>query len=264
MRTRVTKAEVSSGPGATGGEAIALRVVDRIVEENGHGKGSAIAILQAIQPRFCYLPTAALVRVCEVTDITPAQIEGVSTFYSQFRHMPVGKHLVSVCHGTACHVAGAEAVTEAVRRHLGIEGDADTGADGLFTVQVVSCLGCCSPAPVMRIDKQVYGRLNPQTAPRAIERFLREEPARAFLAKQRHIVLERCGQMDPVDIDDYLACDGYTALEESLRTMSAEDVIQAVKASGLRGRGGAGYLGGRKWEQVRREQGGEQVRRHEW
>ena len=166
----MTTDQLNSQP--TDADVIDLRVVDAIVGELGPEKRSVIPILQAIQSHFRYLPEAALRRVCETTEITPAQIDGIATFYSQFRHMPVGRHLISVCHGTACHVAGAEAVTESVRRHLGIEGDADTDDDDLFTVQPVACLGCCSLAPVMRIDDRVFGHLSADTAPRVIERFL--------------------------------------------------------------------------------------------
>ncbi len=110
--------------------------------------------------------------------MTPAQVEGVASFYSQFRRLPVGRHLVSVCHGTACHVAGAEGITDALHRHLRLAGDADTDASRTFTVQKVACLGCCSLAPVMRIDGRTYGHLTPESAPRMLERFLRRDANR--------------------------------------------------------------------------------------
>ncbi len=116
--------------------------------------------------------------------------------------MPVGRHLVSVCHGTACHVAGAEKVTEAVRRHLRLEGEADTDADKLFTVQKVACLGCCSLAPVVRIDDRVYGHVAGETAGRVLEKFLRqeEERARAKAAPERRRPRRRRGAEEPVEI----------------------------------------------------------------
>ncbi len=82
--------------------------VGRIVDEIGIKAGDVIPILHAIQREYNYLPEPALRRVCEVTDITPAAITGVSTFYSQFRYTPIGKHLIRVCVGTACHVKGSE------------------------------------------------------------------------------------------------------------------------------------------------------------
>jgi NADH-quinone oxidoreductase subunit F len=376
-------------------DAVDLAVVDRTVAELGRERRLTIPILQALQAHYRYLPRQALVRLCEISDITPAQVEGVATFYAQFRTMPVGRHLISVCHGTACHVAGSEKITEAIRRHLHLEGDAETDADKLFTVQKVACLGCCSLAPVMRIDGRTYGHLTAETAPRVMGKFLRwdarqtsqkerapaparrrggervaeiriglgsccmasgssdvkerldemlrdmgvdvavkcgacvgmchrvplvefvgpdgrrarygnvtpgavggivgeqvrpagpvrraraalrrasdlflsdaawqpaqvyaldprSDPVRAFLAKQKDIVLEGRGEMDPVDVDEYIAHDGYKALAICLRDLSPEAVIKTVEASGLRGRGGAGYPAGLKWATARRQPG---------
>ncbi|MEI6972111.1 MAG: NAD(P)H-dependent oxidoreductase subunit E, partial [bacterium] len=103
-----------------------LNMVDEIVAECGRAPAAVIPILQRIQDRYHYLPEAALRRVCELTDITPASIAGVSTFYSQFRHKPVGRHIISVCHGTACHVKGSERIHDAIVRHLKIGNGADT------------------------------------------------------------------------------------------------------------------------------------------
>ena len=149
-------------------------VVERIVREHGSAPSAAIPILQAIQNHFRYLPEEALERVCELTDIRAAQIEGVASFYSQFRRDPVGEHIISVCHGTACHVAGAQGITDAVRRHLDLEEEQDTDSNGVFTLEAVPCIGCCSLAPVMRIDDRIYGNLTPERTPRAVEKFLRD------------------------------------------------------------------------------------------
>jgi len=149
-----------------------LSFVDKIVEKIGQGPEVVIAILQAIQEHYRYLPEEALQRVCDITDITPAQIVGVSSFYSQFRHSPVGQHIISVCHGTACHVKGAGAVDDALRQHLGLSGDDDTDADGLFTIQKVACLGCCTLAPVVQIDEVTYGHLTSEAVPRVLRDFL--------------------------------------------------------------------------------------------
>ncbi len=377
---------------APAAEPLDLAPVDRIISRIGRERRCALPILQAVQAEYHYLPLPALVRICETTEISPAQIEGVATFYSQFRRLPVGRHLVSVCHGTACHVAGAEKVTEAVRRHLRLEDQADTDSAKLFTVQKVACLGCCSLAPVVRIDDRVYGHVAGETAGSVLEKFLRQEderarakagpqpgrprrrrgaeepveiriglgsccmasgsaevkermdatlramgedvvvkcgacigmchrvplvefvrpgrqaryagvkpsavrnilaeqlrpagilrqwrsavrragdllttdsswqpariysldpqsdPVRAFLAKQKEIVLEGRGEMDPLDIEEYLAHGGYAALEKCLRELSPEAVIKIIEDSGLRGRGGAGYPAGAKWAAVR-------------
>ena len=155
-------------------DAVDLAVVDQIVQAHGRAPHAVVPILQAIQARFGYLPARALRRVCERTEITPSRIAGVSTFYRGFRHRPVGRHRIRVCHGTACHVAGAVEITESIRRHLGIEGDDDTDAERIFTVEKVACLGCCSLAPCLQIEDVTYGRLTPRSAPRAVERFRKE------------------------------------------------------------------------------------------
>ncbi len=97
-----------------------LKFVDETVERLGRRTEAVIPILQAIQAHYRYLPREAMERVCKLTEITPATIAGVSTFYSQFRHRPVGKHIISVCHGTACHVKGSGLVQDALERHLKI------------------------------------------------------------------------------------------------------------------------------------------------
>jgi NADH:ubiquinone oxidoreductase subunit E len=143
---------------------IDLAFVDELVAREGRGKESAIILLQAIQSHFRYLPDEALHRLCELTEITPAEVAGTSSFYGQFRRSPVGKHVIRVCHGTACHVAGARQITEELRRHLSIPEGADTDAERLFTVDEVACLGCCSLAPVLTVDGHTSGRLTPATA----------------------------------------------------------------------------------------------------
>jgi len=156
---------------------IDLAFVDQIVAREGRGKEAAIILLQAIQSHYRYLPDEALHRVCELTEITPAEVAGTSSFYGQFRRSPVGKHLVRVCHGTACHVAGARQITEELRRYLKIPEGADTDAERLFTVDEVACLGCCSLAPVLTVDGHTSGRLTPATACHALAPLEEKETA---------------------------------------------------------------------------------------
>ena len=99
---------------------IDLQFTDTAVARLGRKPDAVIPILQALQEHYGYLPEEALRRVCEASDITPAAINGVASFYDMFRFSPVGKHLVRVCTGTACHVAGAGRVEDALRRHLRI------------------------------------------------------------------------------------------------------------------------------------------------
>ncbi|NOQ96856.1 MAG: proton-conducting membrane transporter, partial [Calditrichae bacterium] len=112
--------------------------VDQILAHTGTRQHNVIPILHAIQKKYNYLPEAALHRVCESTEISPATIYGVSTFYDQFRHTPVGKHLIHICTGTACHVKGADLVIDAFYRELSFPEGTDTDDKGEFTVQKVA------------------------------------------------------------------------------------------------------------------------------
>jgi NADH:ubiquinone oxidoreductase subunit F (NADH-binding)/NADH:ubiquinone oxidoreductase subunit E len=370
-----------------------LTFVDRTVEEIGAGSENVLRILHAVQGHFGYLPREALEHVCEISEITPATIEGVSSFYDHFRHKPVGKHIVHVCVGTACHVKGADRVYEAFHRHLGIaEGD-DTDAQKLFTVEKIACLGCCTLAPAVQIDDVTYGHLTPDTVSKVLNDFLRFEQSRTgqkktqvqadgdksrgevrlglgscciargsgklrdalekaltdtgiklqvkrvgcvgmchqtpllevvppdgksylyaqvqpedardvilrhfkvngiqkrlsnsvsqmldtiltdektepvtrhsidvrdkpvadFLGRQKHIATENHGDIDPIDIDEYMDNGGFSALQKCIREMSPEQIISEIERSGLRGRGGAGYPTALKWSAVRNQQSG--------
>jgi len=362
--------------------------VDEIVARIGHRRDALIPILQAIQEHYRYLPEVALRRVCELTEISPAEISGVATFYDHFRHQPVGRHIVHVCQGTACHVKGAEQVEEAVALHLGLKEGQDTDDQGEFTVQSVACLGCCTLAPVVRIDDLTYGHVAPRTVskvladavqagrmkprtqgsarrdsdrssdgliriglgsccqalgsarvhdqlldlvdraginaevkrvgcvgmchrtplmemvlpgadpvlyehvqpddvrdivfrhfrPRSIfqragyqvSRWLdqlhsdeeedvasqhaldvRDPAVDAFLGPQKHIATEFCGEMDPLDLDEYQRNGGLQGLRRCLEDCDADGIIEEVRRSGIRGRGGGGFPTHIKWQKAR-------------
>jgi len=362
--------------------------VDEIVARIGQRRDAVIPILQAIQEHYRYLPEVALRRVCELTEISPADISGVATFYDHFRHQPVGRHIVHVCQGTACHVKGAEQVEEAVALHLGLKEGQDTDEEGEFTVQSVACLGCCTLAPVVQIDDLTYGHVAPRTVskvladavqagrmkPRApgssrhnldrapdgliriglgsccqalgsarvhdqlldlvdragidaevkrvgcvgmchrtplmemvlpgrdpvlyehvqpddirdivfrhfrprgilqragyqISRWLdqlhsdeeedaasqhaldvRDPAVDAFLGPQKHIATEFCGEMDPLDLDEYERNGGFQGLRRCLEDCDADAIIDEVRRSGIRGRGGGGFPTHIKWQKAR-------------
>ncbi len=370
--------------------AVDLHFVDDAVARIGRESRHCIPLLQAIQEHFGYLSDGTLARLAEVSDLTPAQIEGVASFYTQFRRRPCGQHMVRICDGTACHVKGAQAVHEAVERHLNLAHGQETDLARQFTLQKVACLGCCTLAPVVQIDNVTYGHLTPQSvapmfrdfarlmesrageksAPREqggsagevriglgscclakgsgrvrdaldeavaqlgidvrvktvgcvgmchqtplleilpagqeaalyarvqaedvaailrrhfapkgllrrgraaigqrIERLLtdeapdverfsihhRDEPVRDFLACQHHVATEHCGQIDPLDLKEYIARGGFTALRQAAG-QTPQQTIETVKRSGLRGRGGAGFATGEKWQIVRNAAGSE-------
>jgi NADH-quinone oxidoreductase subunit F len=364
--------------------------IDRIVAEIGASPGDVIPILHALQKKFNYLPELALRRICEITEITPAAITGISTFYPQFRHTPVGQHIIHVCTGTACHVKGADLVLDAFRRQLCIKENQDTDPGGQFTLQNVACMGCCTLAPVVQIDNVTYGKVKPDgvanilkdflshrgkatdsskngkdssqegseikiglgscciasgsgkvqqalerclagtgvrtrvkrvgcvgmchrtpllevclpnkepvlydkvqaqevknivlrhfkpksfrkrmknAALNAIENILednrsnglrrhalhmRDPNIEAFLGRQQHIATEHSGHMDPLDIEEYHSRGGFKALEQCLEKFSPEEIIEQIKKSGLRGRGGAGFPTWKKLQETRHAKG---------
>ncbi len=365
-----------------------LGYVDQVVERLGRKPEAVIGILQALQRRYRYLPRAALDRVCEQTEIKPADITGVATFYNQFRLKPVGEHIIAVCHGTACHVKGSGLVQSAFERELKLAPGEDTDSFGRFTIEKVACLGCCTLAPVVQIDGRTFGRVAPShvgdvladflshcgngksPAPagggvaaaahegevrvglgsccvaqgsgkvheaieqalrqgavaagvkrvgcvgmchqtplvelvmpdggnklftkvspedageivldhfrprgwwrrtsRAVARWLdrwangagppdsrcagvdRRDPVIcAFLGPQLHLATEHGGRIDPLDLDEYLRNDGFAALRKCIDQWSPPRIVDEVKQSGLRGRGGAGFPTGLKWDRVR-------------
>lgn len=153
--------------------------VELIVKEQGSTVDKVIPILQSIQKKFNYLPELALRRVCEITDIKPSNIYGISTFYNQFRLTKSGKHIIKVCVGTACHVKGSQLVHDAVRRSLNLAENIDTDSKGLFTIQKVACLGCCTLAPVVQIDDLTFGHVSIEKTSEMLENFLaiKENPS---------------------------------------------------------------------------------------
>ena len=178
-------------------DSVDLRVVDQIVAVAGGGSDKVLAILQAMQKQYGYLPEESLKYVCQITDITPAQITGVSTFYDFFRHKPAGKYTIKVCIGTACHVKGASAVYDAFKRYLGIGEDDDTDADKLFTVEKVACLGCCTLAPAVQIGDVTYGHLSSDTVGKVVEDFLRYQKAKDSQKESapKHNKHAKCGEI---------------------------------------------------------------------
>ncbi len=364
-----------------------FEIVDQVILKHGKTVDKTIPILQAIQDEFNYLPEEAMEYVCKNTEITASRIYGISTFYSQFRHRPVGKHIIKVCVGTACHVKGAMQVYDAYKRELNItDKNEDTDAEGLFTVEKVACLGCCTIAPVVQIDDITYGHLTTEKVAETLEDFIsaknnpketykgkgtktadiqgeirlglgsccvasgselvktelenvldknrisvdvkqvgcvgicnqvpmlevhkpgesptfytkikaeevnsvirkhfkptnlidrlrsnfynyfegivfneipkstsryesdqRDTPVSEFLNRQINIATEYRGAIKPTDLEEYKGLGGFTAFRKCINDLSPKEIIKTVKDSGLKGRGGAGFLTGLKWELV--------------
>lgn len=358
--------------------------VDAIIDRVGRSRRVIIPLLQALQAEFSYLPSDALQRVYERTEIDRAQMISVSTFYAQFRHIPYGRHIIKVCTGTACHVKGANNVYDAFRRELNMDEETITTADQQYSIEKIACLGCCALAPVVQIDEKIFGHVQPGRVKEVLDEFqqyAQEQEAQAadeakeppigevrlgmenccqasgtaaiyqavldashelgikvaikpvscvgacnqvplidvalpdgsierypnvkpeeikeillhhfkpasrlrrwknallnqvdmfhtdttwdnilwkseqertgtintFLSRQKRISTEGYGIISPLDIDEYMAHEGFAALEKAVTTMPRQAVIDTILQSGLRGRGGGGFPTGRKWSLV--------------
>lgn len=135
-----------------------LSVLEPLIKKYKGKKGNMIPLLQGAQSLLGYIPKEAFEKLAAETGLSLSDMYGVATFYAQFRLNPVGKHIIKVCHGTACHVQNANEVSEALSEALGVP-DGATTPDGLFTLESVACLGCCSLAPVMMIGDDTFGKL---------------------------------------------------------------------------------------------------------
>jgi NADH-quinone oxidoreductase subunit E len=139
-----------------------------------HQIGALIPLLQSAQDSYGYIPEKIIYYISELVNIPAAEIYGVITFYSQFRLKPIGKNLIRICEGTACHVNGAKSVLSTLQDELGIS-IGETTDDSNFSLVSVACLGCCSLAPVMMINDETFGNLNADKIKKAIKKFSNKE-----------------------------------------------------------------------------------------
>ena len=162
------------------GDGACFPELEPIMNDYAAVKGSLITILQKTQDTLGYLPKEAIEYISERTGVAIAQIYGIATFYAQFRLEPIGKYLLLVCMGTACHVNGASEIVNTISEKLGIS-DGETTSDGLFTLNIVACLGCCSLAPVMMVrsknGEDVYGTLTRASVVKVLDEIAAGESA---------------------------------------------------------------------------------------
>lgn len=149
-------------------DSIDINLLIPLIEKYKGKKGSLIPLLQGTQNIYGYIPEEAFKKISEDTGLNLSDMYGVATFYAQFRLKPAGKHIIKVCHGTACHVQNADSITDAIKEALNVK-DGETTSDNLFTLESVACLGCCSLAPVMMIGEESYGKLTGASAVKVIK-----------------------------------------------------------------------------------------------
>ncbi|RJQ52937.1 MAG: NAD(P)H-dependent oxidoreductase subunit E [Nitrospiraceae bacterium] len=147
------------------------RESQRILDKYYREKGSVISILQDVQEAFGYIPEDAVFWFSGKLNIPASNFFGVATFYAQFYLKPRGKNIITACCGTACHVKGAEPMINRIRADLAVAEGEDTTYDGQFTIEKIACVGACSIAPVLIINKKVHGNMSPDKASKTLKEF---------------------------------------------------------------------------------------------
>ncbi|MFX0016597.1 MAG: NAD(P)H-dependent oxidoreductase subunit E [Promethearchaeota archaeon] len=155
-------------------EEIGNTTLQKIFTSKKRSRSSLIPILQDIQSEFGYLSKENMIHIGEYIGMSFNEVYGVASFYKQFKFVKSGKHIITVCLGTACFVKGGQILAETVRTKLGINPD-ETTEDRLFSFERVACLGCCALSPVVQIDGEVYGEMKPAKLLRIINNIIREE-----------------------------------------------------------------------------------------
>ncbi|MFX1257521.1 MAG: NAD(P)H-dependent oxidoreductase subunit E [Promethearchaeota archaeon] len=147
-----------------------MRGVESIIEKYNYDASQLISVLHDTQLKYNFLAKEALEIISEKLRIPLADVYQVATFYKAFSLEPRGKHIVKVCLGTACHVRGAQRIKESLERELGIESNGMT-KDKLFSLESVNCLGCCALGPVIVVDNDYYGNMNPGKLKKIIKKY---------------------------------------------------------------------------------------------
>ena len=240
-----------------------LTKVDAIIARHKDQPGALMPVLQEVQEAVGYLPPQVQERIALGLNIQGSEVFGVMSFYSMYTWKPKGKYVVRMCESPPCHVNGAENMFHALQQELGI-GVGETTADGLFTLELTACLGVCEVAPAMQINEVVVGNLTPAKIKQVLSDYrdgkavdyqhLRYSTNDFRIYKQSPhdlILLDNVGVIDPTKVEDYVAKGGYATLKKVLTSLTPEQVVEEVKTSGLRGRGGAGFPTGLKWSFTR-------------
>ena len=144
-------------------------VLDKAIEKYGNKESSLIAVLQAAQEAYRYLPKEIFPYLSEKLKLSEAKIYGVATFYANFSLEPQGKYVLKVCDGTACHVRHSTDVLDYLRKELGLSATKKTTDDRMFTVETVACLGACGLAPVITVNGHVYSQMTKEKAAKVLE-----------------------------------------------------------------------------------------------
>lgn len=148
--------------------ACETEILTNVLAEFDDRRWNLVPLLQTVQERLGYLSEDAIHRVAEHLGLSPSDVFGVATFYSQFRFSPPGRHHIKVCQGTACHVRGSGLIMEELSLRLGIE-SGETTEDREYSLERVACYGSCALAPVVIVDDKVHGRMTPKATSKLVE-----------------------------------------------------------------------------------------------
>jgi NADH-quinone oxidoreductase subunit F len=222
-------------------------------------RSALIPMLLYAQDEFGFVSDEMVTEIAGRLDLREVEVEETLAYYSMLHRKPWGKHHVQVCTNVACMLRGGTELLERAKKRLNI-GNRETSSDGEFSLEEVECIGACTGAPAMQVNYDFYENLTPLRFDRIIETLDagRKADPETVTSGALHprgpleisLISKRWGIPDSRKIDTYLQNEGYQALDKALKQMTPEAIIEEVKKSGLRGRGGAGFPTGMKWSFV--------------
>ena len=237
--------------------------IDSIVEKYKNQPGNLMPVLQEVQEAVGYLPPEVQQRLACKLNIPGSDIFGVMSFYSMYTWWPKGKYVIRFCESPPCHILDSDNLLEFTKNELGVPLN-HTTQDGLFTLEKTACLGVCEVAPAMQINEVVHGNLTKDKIKQILADYRAGKAPdykklpyttndfRSYKQSPTELVLlDNVGVINPEKIEDYVAKGGYQALKKVVTSLTPEQVVEEVKASGIRGRGGAGFPAGMKWSFTR-------------
>jgi NADH-quinone oxidoreductase subunit F len=222
-------------------------------------RSALIPMMMYAQDEYGYVTDEMIEEIARRLELRPVQVEETLGFYSMLHRKPMGKHHVQVCTNVACMLRGGTELLAHAKKRLEI-GNKETTPDGVFSLEEVECIGACTGAPAMQVNYDFYESVTPRNFDRLIEDLDKGQhpapvPVTTGALHERNpletpLISKRWGIKDSRKIDVFLQNGGYQALEKALKQMAPETIIDEVKKSSLRGRGGAGFPTGMKWSFV--------------
>src|SRR6266403_2811433 len=222
-------------------------------------RSALIPMLMYAQDEFGFVGEEMIAEIAGRLDLRTVQVEETLEYYSMLHRKPMGKHHVQVCTNVACMLRGGYDILEQAKKRLEI-GHKEVTKDGVFSLEEVECIGACTGAPAIQVNYDFYENVTPLSLDRLIEdldKGRRPEPQGVISGalheraeQETPLISKRWGIKDSHKINVALQHGAYQALDKALKQMTPESIIDEVKKSSLRGRGGAGFPTGLKWSFV--------------